>query len=463
MHVKRLLVLALSAALAAGLLAGCDWLLPPESGDDSSSSSSSSSSRPDHDADSRPDTNPDLEPLLTGITAQLNTAYQAGDSFSARDLTVTGHYDDHTSAILSPDRWTAAVSPALTDGKFAVGDYTITVTESASQLKTTLSCTVTVDPADPATWEVNGSTLLVPRGASAEDINASLLTGDITGIDLRGSGVTSIPDSAFDHCETLTHIELGSVTSIGDNAFTLCRSLSSVDLSGVTHIGSSAFLACTSLTSADLRSTVSLSDSAFANCRALTAVNLGSGITSIDRDVFQRCDELASINLSHVTSIGRGAFFSCEKLAELDVRKVTSLGNSAFYDCDSLVAVDLSGAKTIGTQAFFDCEQLTSIDLSSVEQISGGTFAAFENCPALTDIRLGSRLNGALPDIEAGAFATAGSGAFNVYADVSAEQQEALEALFDGKTVNLYPNAQWDARPSAAGQLLQGLRLFSLS
>lgn len=463
MHVKRLLVLALSAALAAGLLAGCDWLLPPENGGDSSSSSSSSSSRPDHDAGSRPDTNPDPEPLLTGITAQLNTVYQAGDSFSARDLTVTGHYDDHTSAILSPDRWTAAVSPALTDGKFAVGDYTITVTESASQLKTTLSCTVTVDPADPATWEVNGSTLLVPRGASAEAINASLLTGAITGIDLRGSGVTSIPAHAFDDCETLTHIELGSVTSIGDNAFAKCDSLSAVDLSGVTHIGSSAFLACTSLTSADLRSAVSLGYSAFSNCWTLTAVNLGSGITSIDAYVFQRCDELTSINLGHVTSIGNTAFAGCKKLANIDVRKVTSLGRDAFYDCDSLAAVDVSSAKTIGTQAFCDCEQLASIDLSSVEQISGGTFAAFENCPALTDIRLGSRLNGALPDIEAGAFASAGSGAFNVYADVSAEQQEALEALFDGKTVNLYPNAQWDARQSTAGQLLQGLRLFGLS
>ena len=61
-----------------------------------------------------------------------------------------------------------------------------------------------------------------------------------------GSGVTSISDSAFDDCYSLSSITIpNGVTSIGNYAFSDCHNLSSITISdGVTSIGSTVFSKC---------------------------------------------------------------------------------------------------------------------------------------------------------------------------------------------------------------------------
>ena len=60
------------------------------------------------------------------------------------------------------------------------------------------------------------------------------------------SSVTSIGDSAFYGCRSLSEIVIpSSVTSIGKGAFSYCRSLSEIVIpSSVTSIGDSAFYDC---------------------------------------------------------------------------------------------------------------------------------------------------------------------------------------------------------------------------
>ncbi|MEH2793658.1 leucine-rich repeat protein [Segatella copri] len=62
------------------------------------------------------------------------------------------------------------------------------------------------------------------------------------------SSVTSIGDSAFSWCSSLSEIVIpSSVTSIGDSAFSCCDSLSEIVIpSSVTSIGDSAFFGCSS-------------------------------------------------------------------------------------------------------------------------------------------------------------------------------------------------------------------------
>ncbi|MDE7349147.1 MAG: leucine-rich repeat domain-containing protein, partial [Clostridia bacterium] len=64
------------------------------------------------------------------------------------------------------------------------------------------------------------------------------------------SGVTSIGDSAFSGCSSLTSIEIpNSVTNIGEFTFYGCSSLTSIEIpSSVTSIGSNAFRGCSNLT-----------------------------------------------------------------------------------------------------------------------------------------------------------------------------------------------------------------------
>ena len=85
--------------------------------------------------------------------------------------------------------------------------------------------------------------------------------------------VTSIDNSAFHNCKSLTSIEIpNSVTSIGDYAFYNCLSLTSVDIpNSVTSIGDYAFYNCSSLTSVDIPNSVtSIGSSAFVYCDSLT-------------------------------------------------------------------------------------------------------------------------------------------------------------------------------------------------
>ena len=83
------------------------------------------------------------------------------------------------------------------------------------------------------------------------------------------SSVTSIGDSAFAFCNTLTSIEIpDGVTCIGNSVFQFCESLTSIEIpDGVTRIGDKAFVCCESLTSIKIPNNVtSIGDKAFAWC-----------------------------------------------------------------------------------------------------------------------------------------------------------------------------------------------------
>ena len=83
------------------------------------------------------------------------------------------------------------------------------------------------------------------------------------------SSVTSIGDSAFYGCDSLSKIVIpSSVTSIGDWAFSGCDSLSEIVIpSSVTTIGHHAFYGCRSLSEIVIPFCVtSIGDSAFYNC-----------------------------------------------------------------------------------------------------------------------------------------------------------------------------------------------------
>ena len=152
------------------------------------------------------------------------------------------------------------------------------------------------------------------------------------------NSVTSIGESAFSYCSSLTSITIpNSVTSIGDGAFNSCSSLTSITIpNSVTSIGDYAFHYCSSLTSITLPNSVtSIGYSAFEDCSSLTSITLPNSVTSIRYGAFQYCSSLTSVTIpENVMSIGERAFSYCSSLTSIILpNSVTSIGNSAFYRC----------------------------------------------------------------------------------------------------------------------------------
>ncbi len=206
-----------------------------------------------------------------------------------------------------------------------------------------------------------------------------------------------------------------SVTSIGDSAFRDCTSLTSISIpDSLTSIGDSAFRDCTSLTSISIPdSLTSIGDSAFRHCTSLTSVTIGDGVTSIGEYAFYNCTSLTGVTISDsVTSIGDFAFYDCGSLIDITIGdSVTSIGECVFYNTgyyndeinweDSALYLEnylleanelisghyaiKSGTTVIAEGAFNGLDSITSISIpNSVTSIGEKAFDSFWGLTSIT-------------------------------------------------------------------------------
>ena len=148
------------------------------------------------------------------------------------------------------------------------------------------------------------------------------------------SSVTSIGNSAFYNCDSLSEIVIpSSVTSIGNSAFYSCDSLSEIVIpSSITSIGDMAFWDCSSLSEIVIPSSVtSIGKGAFWDCDSLYKIVIPSSVTSIGNSAFSGCSSLSEIVIpSSVTSIGRGAFRNCNFPNDLKQELISRFGDDIF-------------------------------------------------------------------------------------------------------------------------------------
>ena len=176
-----------------------------------------------------------------------------------------------------------------------------------------------------------------------------------------------------------------SVTTIGNSAFKSCKSLTSLTIPNtVTSIENAAFYGCTSLTSVEIGNSVtSIGTSAFSNCSGLTSITIPNSVTSIGESAFRGCTGLTSVTIPNsVTSIGFSAFYNCGSLASVEIgNSVTSISGSTFYGCKSLKSITLpTGVTSIGSSAFSGCSGLTSV-ICLAEQVPTIGTSVFQNAP----------------------------------------------------------------------------------
>lgn len=226
---------------------------------------------------------------------------------------------------------------------------------------------------------------------------------------------TSISDSAFTNCTSLTSITIpNSVTSIGEYAFSSCSGLTSVNIpSGVTSISDDVFEYCTSLSSVTIPNSVTyIGWKSFYQCSGLTSCTIGSGVTTIERFAFEGCSSLTSIDIPDSVIIISGySFTSCSGLTSVTIGSgVTTIGGYAFAGCDGLTSVNIpSGVTRISDAVFTSCYNLTSITVNS----SNTVYDSRDNCNAIIETATNTLVAGCKNTVIPNSITTIGNYAFS--------------------------------------------------
>ena len=149
------------------------------------------------------------------------------------------------------------------------------------------------------------------------------------------SGPVDIPSSV-----TYNGVEY-SVTSIGNSAFRNCASLTSVTIpSSVTFIDNGAFSYCTGLTSITIPNSVTKTGNYVFIESGLTSITIPSSLKAIERQTFERCSNLKSVTIPNsVTTIMGGAFDYCTSLTSITIPSSVTTMWGAFGGCSSLTSV----------------------------------------------------------------------------------------------------------------------------
>ena len=242
------------------------------------------------------------------------------------------------------------------------------------------------------------TSITIPDSVTSIGNSAFLGCSSLTSITIPDS-VTSIGVDAFSSCNGLMSIVVESgntvyrsegncLIRIADDALIAGCNNSVIPTTGVTSIGNSAFSGCSSLTSITIPTGVtSIGDAAFSSCSGLTSIAIPDSVMSIGNYAFENCSRLMSITIpDHITNINDWLFYGCSALTDVTIpNSVMSIGDGAFYDCHGLLSITIPDSVTsISSEAFYYCSSLTSITIpDSVTSIGS---EAFSYCNVLTNI-----------------------------------------------------------------------------
>ena len=321
--------------------------------------------------------------MVAGVTSAWaqNPSGTCGDNLywlynsDTHVLTITGYGDMDFSGGTAPWRsYNGNIqSISLPDGLTSIENYAFEFCHTHEFTSITIPATVT-SIGESAFWQcANLTSVNLPSGLKTIG-NSAFGSCHLTAISIPSS-VTTIGENAFTSSSGLTSITVeagnayydsrdacNAIIETASNRLILgCKN--TVIPNGVTSIGNSAFYGCSSLTSITIpESVTSIGNSAFDGCSSLTSVTIPANVTTIGNSAFQGAG-LTTITFdtgSALETIGESAFKSCMGLTSITIPNgVTSIGSEAFYHCDGLPSVTIPGSVTsIGDGAFF-CHHLT--------------------------------------------------------------------------------------------------------
>jgi hypothetical protein len=137
----------------------------------------------------------------------------------------------------------------------------------------------------------------------------------------------------------------GADTSEIEEAF-IKRTFTEYSNDTITSIGNSAFRSCTSLTSVSFPKSTNTGAYAFYDCTKLTDVNFPIAKT-ITSQCFRGCTSLVDVTFPEATTIEAYAFYQNTKLKTVRLPKAKNFGISALNGCSSLTALIIEQEDTI--------------------------------------------------------------------------------------------------------------------
>lgn len=228
--------------------------------------------------------------------------------------------------------------------------------------------------------------LTVAEARAVESIGTLFKYTDITSFDELQyfTGLTAIPDEAFNYCRSLRTIILPPyITSIGASAFRYNNSLSAIDIpASVIIIGKSAFSNCEKLLDVLFSGTElqSIGDYAFEYCSSLDVIHIPYTVEHIGNCAF-RCSALTSVSIPpYITEISDNCFESCRNLKYVGMpQEVISIGKYAFYR-SGITEIHLPETVTAIGQSAFSFSGLCVFECCGpIQTIQQDTFAGCEN------------------------------------------------------------------------------------
>ena len=164
-------------------------------------------------------------------------------------------------------------------------------------------------------------------------------------LDLSGvTGLSEIPESAFEDCKNLVNITLPDcLVDIGDKAFLNCENLEYTEYSNGCYLGNAdnpylAFMSSkeATVTSIEINdATKIIAASAFAYCNELAKINIPYSVVTIGSQSFYNCFALASITIpSSVTKIGVQAFYRITDNGDVSYPSVSFEDTNGWYCFD---------------------------------------------------------------------------------------------------------------------------------
>lgn len=278
--------------------------------------------------------------------------------------------------------------------------------------------TVTIHVSEPGKlWEQMGEMGIDPETVTSltlvDSINVKdfqtmrILMPALENIDLRGTGIRTIPEKAFDGKSSLiTCYVPDEVISIGAYAFRECRQLTNIPFgNSISYIGSYAFNYCQSMTGDIVfpDSSLSIGDYAFQES-GITSVTFGDGYLQMQYGAFRYCYRLTKADMSKCSlySIQSSIFESCSSLSEVSLPEKgdnSMMGMSGYYiDSNAfhytgITKITLPAAiSQLQSYSFSSCYYLKEINVLSTTPIaaSENAFSSLDKTQCIVNVPTGS-------------------------------------------------------------------------